>query len=142
MTTLREAAQQALEALQAYGSHTPNCDYLVLLTSLPPQRKPCSCGLGAKITALRAALAEPNHDYERGFVGGMSEQVRRDVERDVMSSLERFYAIAVTTEREACAKVCDALSDRDYGPYGEDAEARDSVACEQCADAIRARGET
>ena len=59
MTTLREAAQQALEALQAYGSHAPNCDYLVLLTSLPPQRKPCSCGLGANITALRAALAEP-----------------------------------------------------------------------------------
>ena len=59
MTTLREAAQQALEALQAHGSHAPNCDYLVLLTSLPPQRKPCSCGLGANITALRAALAHP-----------------------------------------------------------------------------------
>lgn len=59
MTTLREAAQQALEALQAYGSHDPNCDHLMLLTSLPPQRKPCSCGLGANITALRAALAKP-----------------------------------------------------------------------------------
>ena len=59
MTTLREAAQQALEALQAYGSHAPSCDHLVLLTSLPPQRKPCSCGLSANITALRAALAAP-----------------------------------------------------------------------------------
>ena len=130
MTTLREAAQQALEALQAHGSHAPNCDYLVLLTSLPPQRKPCSCGLAANITALRAALAEPNHDYERGFVGGMSEQVRRDVERDVMASLERFYAIAVTTEREACAKVCERL------PAQQDIDVRD-----ECAAAIRARGE-
>jgi hypothetical protein len=130
MTTLREAAQQALEALQAYGSHAPNCDYLVLLTSLPPQRKPCSCGLAANITALRAALAEPNHDYERGFVGGMSEQVRRDVERNVMASLDRFYAIAVAAEREACAKVCEEI------------RFPDSYTAIRCAAAIRARGET
>lgn len=58
MISLSDAAQAALEALQTYGSHAPNCDHLVLLTSLPPQRKPCSCGLGANISALRAALAD------------------------------------------------------------------------------------
>lgn len=41
--------QDLLEALKAYGSHTGNCDYLMLLTSMPPQRKPCSCGLHAAV---------------------------------------------------------------------------------------------
>ena len=58
MTTLRQAAKQALETLRAYGSHASNCDHLILLTSLPPQRKPCSCGLVASITALQEALAQ------------------------------------------------------------------------------------
>jgi hypothetical protein len=46
---LAAANQELLEALKAYGSHTGNCDYLMLLTSMPPQRKPCSCGLHAII---------------------------------------------------------------------------------------------
>ena len=58
VTTLRQAAEQALEALKAYGSHASNCDHLMLLTSLPPQRKPCSCGLVASITTLQEALAQ------------------------------------------------------------------------------------
>jgi len=58
--TDREIMQQALKALRGYGAHSPMCDYLVLLTSLPPQRKPCSCGLSKAITALRDRLAQPN----------------------------------------------------------------------------------
>lgn len=46
--------------------------------------------------------------------------------------LERFYALAVAKEREACAKVCEARYMGDNNR--EDAEAR------RCADAIRARG--
>ena len=115
MTTLREAAQRALEALEKATRYMSDSDYKKL---------------NEAIETLRAALAEPNHDYERGFVGGMSEQVRRDVERDVMASLERFYAIAVTTEREACAKVCERL------PAQQDIDVRD-----ECAAAIRARGQ-
>jgi hypothetical protein len=45
----RKINQELLEALKAYGSHTGNCDYLMLLLSMPPQRKPCSCGLHAAI---------------------------------------------------------------------------------------------
>ena len=56
---LEQAGRQALKALQAYGAHAPNCERLMLLTSLPPQRKPCSCGLVAAITALRERLAQP-----------------------------------------------------------------------------------
>ena len=58
MTTLRQTAEQALEALKAYGSHASNCNHLMFLTSLPPQRKPCSCGLVNSITALQEALAQ------------------------------------------------------------------------------------
>jgi hypothetical protein len=38
-----------LEALKQHGAHHGNCDYMILLTSLPPMRKPCSCGLHAAI---------------------------------------------------------------------------------------------
>ena len=53
-----EAMKQALEALDIYGAHAGMCDQLVLLTSNPPIRKPCSCGLHKAITALRQAIAE------------------------------------------------------------------------------------
>ena len=53
-----EAMKQALEALEIYGAHAGMCDQLVLLTSNPPMRKPCSCGLHKAITALRQAIAE------------------------------------------------------------------------------------
>lgn len=66
MNNLRQAAQQALQALEAHGAHAPNCDHLILLTSLPPQRKPCSCGLVSAITNLRAALAEPEQIAAHG----------------------------------------------------------------------------
>jgi hypothetical protein len=70
MNDLRAAAQQALEALEAidedpHGTH-----------SFPALSNDA-------ITALRAALAQPNEDYERGFVDGMSEQARRSVDRAV-----------------------------------------------------------
>jgi hypothetical protein len=57
--TDQELMQQALDALQAYGAHAPNCEHLMLLTSLPPQRKPCSCGLVATIITMRERLALP-----------------------------------------------------------------------------------
>ena len=57
--TDRKAMQQALEALQTYGAHSANCEHLMLLTSLPPQRKPCSCGLVATIITMRERLAQP-----------------------------------------------------------------------------------
>jgi hypothetical protein len=58
--TDRDLMQQALDALQTYGAHSANCEHLMLLTSLPPQRKPCSCGLVATIITMRERLAQPN----------------------------------------------------------------------------------
>ena len=46
-----------------------------------------------------------------------------------LAHLERFAALVAAAEREACAKVCDELRGINWGP-------------EQCAIAIRARGET
>ena len=46
--------------------------------------------------------------------------------------LERFAALVAAAEREACAKVCEAI-DTEYG--GEDVHAS------WCSQAIRARGE-
>jgi len=62
MDALRKAAEQALEALERHGAHDGNCDYMILLTSLPPMRKPCSCGLHASITTLRTALAQQEQE--------------------------------------------------------------------------------
>ena len=47
---------ELLEALKQHGAHHGNCDYMILLTSLPPMRKPCSCGLHA---AIAKAEGEP-----------------------------------------------------------------------------------
>ncbi len=62
MNALRKAAEQALDALERHGAHDGNCDYMILLTSLPPMRKPCSCGLHASITTLRTALAQQEQE--------------------------------------------------------------------------------
>ena len=75
-----EVIEQALETLRAYGSHASNCNHLMLLTSLPPQRKPCSCGLVASITALQEALAEEEHITEKTIKGECSVELIRENE--------------------------------------------------------------
>ena len=52
-------------------------------------------------------------------------------------TLERFAALVAAHEREACAKVCDDLS----AHYWEKDFPVESINCEECATAIRARGE-
>ena len=86
---LRQAAQQALEVLE--------WNYNTDLNSI------AACEVWAKmlnetITALRAALAEPGSDYERGFVDGMSEQAKRSVDKAV-------NRMAQTTHWEGCEAV-------------------------------------
>lgn len=50
-----------------------------------------------------------------------------------VEDLEQFAALVAASEREACAKVCDARVIGDHNR--EDGEAR------RCAEAIRARGQ-
>jgi hypothetical protein len=57
--------------------------------------------------------------------------------------LERFAALVATAEREACAKLCDALKnpiDDPLAPAGQ-YESGGYITAEFLADAIRARGQ-
>ncbi len=80
-----EAMKMALEALEEYQAKGPpfmSCD-------------------GA-VAVLRAAIEqaekqEPNEDYERGFVDGMQEQMKRSVDRAV-NAINR--AVNATCKRE------------------------------------------
>lgn len=54
-----------------------------------------------------------------------------------ISTLERFAALVAAHEREQCALVCDDLGAR----YWAKDDAIESLNCEECATAIRARGE-
>ena len=64
---------------------------------------------------------------------------------EVSESLKRFAALVAAHEREACAKVCEkqikSYMSKQYttDPLGG---FRERFAAEQCAAAIRARGET
>ena len=51
--------------------------------------------------------------------------------------IERLVRSVIAAEREACAKVCDDLS----AHYWAKDDAIESVNCEECATAIRARGQ-
>ena len=53
-----------------------------------------------------------------------------DSEIDITDNLSRFAALVAAAEREACAKVCEEVGNRDADTHAWDA-----------ADAIRARGE-
>lgn len=146
--TLREAAEQALEALEDPWSAGPN-------------------GVANAITALRAALAEPDgwrqcavgqkttqycglledaveaakdEAYSRGIDAGwaLAQQSKAVQERN--SGYTEEYAANVAAyarreEREACARVCELLrpSKREYDHRFYDA-------CTASAAVIRTRG--
>ena len=74
--SLRDAAQQALEALKIAQD---DCIHGEMAEPSPIFEK--------AITALRAALAEPksdtSSDYERGFIDGMQKQMQSSVDKAV-----------------------------------------------------------
>jgi hypothetical protein len=55
------------------------------------------------------------------------------------TELERFAALVVAAEREACAKVCEELPAPDI--YSDTDKSMWDVTCMDCASAIRARGQ-
>ena len=63
--------------------------------------------------------------------------------QDTDEALEKFADLVAAAEREACAKVCEAIRYEGYVPP-EDGAAADYYddASIQCAAAIRARGQT
>jgi hypothetical protein len=69
---------------------------------------------------------------------------------DMREYAEAYAAAKVLTEREACARVCDAHAIERWALYkgrppytsrGSDYEQGESNGADHCADAIRARGE-
>ena len=128
MTTLRTAAQQALEALELAQT-----DVHWELNS--PTRK----FLRKAEKTLRAALAqeqaEPVAEIIESKIKGDSHQTLDEAmqqPRAMAQAYESGYKAGVANEREACAKVCESRFMGDL--TREDMEAR------RCAAAIRARG--
>ncbi len=95
--SLREAAQQALEALE--GADEIDCD------------------MRDAINALRTALTVPGNDYERGFVDGMSHQAKSSVDRAVNAMArkpltdEEIDALPWTKNYESDVTLYEALRD-------------------------------
>jgi hypothetical protein len=104
MSNLRQAAQQALEALEiGHDSAQAEADqYHTAMAGYRPERHAQMDAdvqqIANAITALRAALAEPASDYERGFVDGMNLQTKGSVDKAV-------NRMAQTTHWEGCEAV-------------------------------------
>ena len=89
--SLRQAAQQALEALEKVKTDADK----------QPPVYPWDIWrmwVDRAITNLLAALAEPDSDYERGFVDGMNLQTKGSVDKAV-------NRMAQTTHWEGCEAV-------------------------------------
>jgi hypothetical protein len=61
MSALRDAAQQALEALEEFGTHYGHCPRYPTWAR-PELQPPCNCGLDSNVAALRAALAQQEQE--------------------------------------------------------------------------------
>lgn len=124
MTSLREAATQALEALQDLGMR-------YFENTGEVRHRPI-------FEALKAALAEKALHIdtlriarEAGFAVEDGGVYTPDAygPGDVTQLVKRFAALVADAEREACAKMCEEF------PY-------DCLGClDDCAAAIRARGD-
>jgi hypothetical protein len=67
----------------------------------------------------------------------------RTGEIDNIDAVERFARLVAEKEREACAKVCEELSDSAHALWKVDADPTEQgrdIGAEHCAQAIRARG--
>jgi len=82
MSNLRQAAQRALKAMED-GEY--RADMIEFSDAL---------------VALRQALAEPESDYERGFVDGMQEQMKRSVDKAVNRMAQTTHWEGAPTPRK------------------------------------------
>jgi hypothetical protein len=85
----REAMKQALETLEQINQLSIGENAI----ALPGE-------IDAAMDSLRAALDAPEPDYERGFVDGMQEQMKRSVDRAVNAMCKREWI--GLTEIEIC----------------------------------------
>jgi hypothetical protein len=74
--------------------------------------------------------------------GGYTTEHYPDEWRLDVDDLDRFADLVAAAEREACAKICEQLQIPNviYGAHPDYVDGK-LMAVEQCADAIRARGQ-
>jgi hypothetical protein len=61
MSDLRTAAQQALEALEEFGTHYEHCPRYPTWAR-PELQPPCDCGYDKNVSVIRAALEQPEQE--------------------------------------------------------------------------------
>ena len=169
MTTLREAAQQALEALEEFGTHYEYCPRYPTWAR-PELQPPCNCGLDSNVVALRTALAQQDEPKgggnlppplagragaaaqrekvahwmrSMGYATGHGDTIE-DLLDHLGTQISEGLEVEVLMEREACAKECDAVSaSADKAAVdGQYLIIRNGAEARRCAAAIRARSKT
>ena len=144
MTTLREAAQQALEALEYDGLLKKRQAIAALRAALAQQDEPVQEPVAwyqkrgqEVLTSHPACWGREDEPWTPLYTAPPQRQPQTIDEamqqpRALAQAYENGYKAGVATEREECARVCEARFVGDLNR--EDMEAR------RCAAAIRARG--
>ena len=57
------------------------------------------------ITIIKEALAQPEHDYERGFIDGMQKQMQSSVDKAVNRLAQRTWVGLTDEEIKDCFKI-------------------------------------
>ncbi len=88
-------------------------------------------------------MAESVGFYLVDFVDD-DKSVIEQIQADNSESLYSFAALVAAAEREACEQICErqkSLYWMEFDKTGSDADRAAAIASEECADAIRARGQ-
>jgi hypothetical protein len=126
MTTLREAAQQALEYMKSVGQMDMYPEEWAIVERLDaalaePEQRP--------ISDVTEAVTKTVIEVEKLLCGKLGRQWQPSG-MSIQTLVDELAALVAAAEREACAKVCEEVGNRDADTHAWDA-----------ADAIRARGE-
>ncbi len=136
MTTLRQAAAQALEALEAITGVTEMDDVVQINCAITSLRQALEAEQQTTVKVMQAASqpsARGSAMTDAEIVGRMGWRGPGAYMQHHLRRIREIVEEAQRREREACAKVCDDI-DVEYG--GED------VVATWCSAAIRARSNT
>ena len=69
-------------------------------------------------------LAQPEQEYERGFIDGMQEQMKRSVDRAVNAMAQRTWVGLTDEEIEKMRHLIDWTAHWSYGTFAKAIEAK------------------
>jgi len=87
----------------------------------------------AALAKVHQSMHEEYHEMTRDDIESMAKN-EHGIYAFTVEGLERFVALIAAAEREACARACEELEDRDNAYEW-------NVAVLDCASVIRARGD-